>query len=78
MRIFKLEQLLYRLDSVDVAARYLDKISALGVDPKGANISAHNLDTSHPECFLKGYSLSNPVMIRSYNSRDLLVNSNLV
>ena len=78
MQKFKLEQLLYRLDSVDVAARYLDKIGALRVDPKGANISAMDLDNSNPQCFIKGFQLSNPVMIRSYNSRDLLANSNLV
>lgn len=73
-----MEKLLYRVDSVDVASRYLDKIGALGVDPIGSNISAMDLDEGRPSCFIKGYSLSNPVMIRSYNSGDLLAKSNLL
>ena len=71
MQKFKLEKFLYKIDSVDVATRYLDRIGALGVDPMGSNITAMDLDEAHPNCFIKGYALSNPVMIRSYNSRDL-------
>lgn len=78
MRHFKLEQLLYKLDSVDVTAHYLDKIGALRIDPRGSSITAMDLDDNKPGCLIKGFGLSNPVMIRSYNSRDLLVNSNLV
>ena len=61
-----------------MAARYLDRIGALAVDPKKSNITATNLDESNPSCFIKGFSLSNPVMIRSYNSGDLIAKSNLL
>ena len=65
-------------DHAAVVSFYMDRIKVLGIDPtKHINI-AQDLDQNRPESFLKAYSLSDAVMIRSYNSRDLNKNSNLV
>ena len=78
MKEFKIEQVLHRWESSVLVARYLDKIGVLNLDPLHPAIDATMLDEDQPVCFYKEYAMSRAVMIRSYNSRNLNPNSNIV
>ena len=52
MRDHKFKQLIYTLDSVDMAANFLDKVGVLQVNPKMVKLTAQDLDESSPASFI--------------------------
>lgn len=75
-------QWIYNNESKGVVPRYLDKIGVLKFT--GAEMghkkfmTIEHLDKNRPVAFHKHYQLSNAIMIRSYNSKDLPKNTNIV
>lgn len=79
MRKYKFEQAFYRLESSLLVKRYFDKVGILSMDPlMTRHIKAKEMDSRRPPVFYDSYTLSKPIMIRSYNSKDLNRSSNLV
>ena len=50
----------------------------LKIDPKNYGNIPQDMDQKNPDSFNDVYSMTDAVMIRSYQSRDLNKNSNLV
>jgi len=81
MRSFHFEQWIFQRESRGVVQRYLNAIGVLGPDvlaETSETLTVKELDQQHPRAFNKHYELSSAVMIRSYNSRDLPKNTNIL